>query len=62
MQMMNYQTPRKDDRRGGSMGKFSNKKQDNDGGWVTPNNNKRTQQQSFDIGKIRTQVIFLMIF
>lgn len=50
---MNYQTPRKDDRRGGSMGKFSNKK-DMDG-WMTPNiKNSRVQQQTFDIGKVKT--------
>lgn len=53
-QIMNYQTPRKDDRRGGSMGKFSNKKQDTDG-WMTPSNkNTRAQQQTFDIGKLKT--------
>lgn len=53
-QIMNYQTPRKDDRRGGSMGKFSNKK-DNDG-WMTPSSNKnnRVPQQTFDIGKVKT--------
>lgn len=49
---MNYQTPRKDDRRGGSMGKFSNKK-DTDG-WMTPKPNSRVQQQTFDIGKFKT--------
>lgn len=49
---MNYQTPRKDDRRGGSMGKF---KKDNDG-WSTPisNKNNRVPQQTFDIGKVKT--------
>lgn len=51
---MNYQTPRKDDRRGGSMGKFSNKK-DNDGSMTPNSKNTRVQQQaSFDIGKVKT--------
>ncbi|XP_063706993.1 eukaryotic translation initiation factor 4 gamma 1-like isoform X2 [Culicoides brevitarsis] len=53
IEILNYQTPQKD-RRGGSMGKFSNKK-DNDG-WMTPNTKSRVQQQSFDIGKVKTNM------